>query len=115
MIQRMMKMARKNRKGFTLVELMVVVLIIGILVAIAIPIYNAATSNSQEKACFANERTIEGAAEQFKANEAGHAYPATIAALVPSYIKATPVCPAGGTYSWNSATATATCSTHGHY
>jgi type II secretion system protein G len=53
--------AKKNQKGFTLVELMVVVVIIGILVAIAIPVYNNTLDSAKEKADAANVRTIEGA------------------------------------------------------
>lgn len=53
--------AKKNQKGFTLVELMVVVVIIGILVAIAIPVYNNTLDSAKEKADAANIRTIEGA------------------------------------------------------
>ena len=72
-----MKMFRKD-EGFTLIELMVVVLIIGILVAIAIPVFNSAKSNAQKRACFANERTVEGAARAYEAS--GGALPGETAA-----------------------------------
>lgn len=108
-----MKLFRKE-EGFTLVELMVVVLIIGILVAIAIPVFNAAKSNAQRKTCFANERTVDGAARSYEAEEG--ALPANVAALVTGdYLKAEPTCPAGGTYTWDATAGELDCSTHGRY
>ena len=48
----------KSKKGFTLVELMIVVVIMAILVAVAVPIYSAVTANARKKTCIGNMREI---------------------------------------------------------
>lgn len=60
--------ALKNKKGFTLVELMVVVAILGILVAVAVPVYNNVTDSAKDKTCATNVRTIESAIMQAEAS-----------------------------------------------
>lgn len=50
-----------NKKGFSLVELMIVVVIMGILVAVAIPLYNAVTGNAEANTCGSNQRMVRGA------------------------------------------------------
>ena len=47
-----------NKKGFSLVELMIVVVIMGILIAVAIPLYGAITENAEKKTCLANQTVI---------------------------------------------------------
>lgn len=80
----MLKRLMKSEKGFTLVELMVVVIILGILVAIAIPIFNNVTGDAKAKVCASNIRTINGAINMYYANEGK--YPDDINELSP-YIK----------------------------
>ncbi len=91
---------KNNKKGFTLVELMVVVVIIGILVAIAVPVYNSSTLSAKRNACKANMRIIEGAIETAAANGVARDTidSASAAPLVPTYIKEAVVCPFGVAY-----------------
>jgi len=60
-----MKLIRKNKRGFTLVEIMIVVAIIGLLAAIAIPNFVRARTTSQQNACINNLRQIDGAKQQW--------------------------------------------------
>ena len=86
-------MKKMNKKGFTLVEIMIVVAIIGLLAAIGIPSFTKARANSQEKSCVNNLRIIDAAKENL-ALETGLVAGGSEVGYV-DYIKggAVPVCP----------------------
>ena len=92
-----MKIQTHRKSGFTLVEIMIVVAIIGLLAAIAIPNFVRARTTSQQNACINNMRQINGAIAQW-AIENKKAASATVSSSdVTPYLKSSVVCPSGGT------------------
>ena len=103
------------RKAFTLVEIMIVVLIIGILLAIAVPNFIRARESSRAKACVSNLRQIDSAKEQYAMDNklaAGGTITGGLADLL-TYIKKTPECPSSGTYTVGTVGTDPTCSVGG--
>ncbi|MHC4192773.1 MAG: competence type IV pilus major pilin ComGC [Planctomycetota bacterium] len=93
-------MAGTKSKGFSLVELLIVVLILGALAAIAIPRIMGGATSAKVNACKTNIDTINSQIELYYANE--DAWPASVAALTgdPNYFPDdAPVCPFGDAYS----------------
>lgn len=98
--------------GFSLVELLAVVLVLAVLAAVAVPLYTSQRRSAAGRACRANETAIVAAASAWALRNGS--YPSTLDLLVgaPEGLTEVPRCPLGGTYSWSvasSGTATLAC------
>ena len=98
------------KKGFTLVEIMIVVTIMGILAAVVVPYYVRAREEAKANACICNLKEIEGAKERWAISmDVDRWAVPDWTELVPDFLKSEPHCPAGGAYTVGDSDAIPTC------
>ena len=102
-----------QRQGFTLVEIMIVVTVIGLLAAIAVPTYTQAREKSMTNRCLNNLRQMTHAKDQY-AFDHFNAEPSAVIDLVPDYISKEPSCVAGGSYTIGAVGEDTTCNISNH-
>lgn len=95
----MLRFVLIRKGGFTLIEIMIAVVIIGVLLSVAMPGFTKARNNSRLKSCLKNMQVISWAKEEF-AIEAhkSEGDAVDLNDLVPIYIRNDPECPAQGVY-----------------
>jgi type II secretion system protein G len=106
------------KKGFTLVELLMVVVILGLIAAIVIPRIASTKSDAETKTCQSNQANLNASLQRYKFDNG--AYPAAAdyatlaadAAFVGPYVDEAPACPGGGTMSYDNTTGIVSCDTH---
>ena len=107
----MKKFRHRQSAGFTLVEIMIVVSIIGLLMAVLIPNVRTANARARAQACVLNLKTINADVEMFR-NDKGKkgGDPVNFPDDLMPYMDKVPVCPGGGTYSISAVGSDPTCS-----
>ena len=98
---------RRPSRGFTLIEVLIVILILAILMAVALPLYVGAVTESEVKTCRSNMFSIASAEQAYKTRISTHTYTTNMTDLQPD-LGSTPICPRAGMYSVTISDGTAT-------
>ncbi len=95
----MLKRNRRSRSGFTLIEILAVVVILGILAGVVVPRVLASSATAKTNACYQNKAVINTAVEKYYFDTGSWPLPALtdIGADVNSFPDGIPVCPVDGT------------------
>jgi prepilin-type N-terminal cleavage/methylation domain-containing protein len=110
-----MRITAARKSGFTLIEIMIVIAIIGLLAAIAIPNLVKARGTTQKNACIKNLQEIDGAKQQWALENKKPPGSASVDSEVNVYIKGgAPSCPGGGSYTYGNLNEDPSCTVEGH-
>jgi len=110
-----MRKTRSDEAAFTLIEIMIVVAIIGLLAAIAVPNFLKMRTQAQARACITNLQRIDSAKQLWGLeNGKTDGEEPQEADIVPTYIKTKPTCPSAGTYQFKPIGQAPTCTVPAH-
>ncbi len=108
-----MKMKQMRANGFTLVEIMIVVAIIGLLIAVAVPNFSKMRKDAQKTACHAQLKQIDGSKEMWATQEKRADGDTPSDSQLGVYFKdGMPTCPGGGSYTIGPVGSDASCTVH---
>lgn len=94
-----MTIRNNNRRGFTLIEMLVVVLILATLMAVALPLYLSSVKDASKKTCRSNMQSISNAAQAWKVKTRATDFSGlTAISMLAGDLGNTPTCPDAGTY-----------------
>ena len=114
--QTTMRIQLQRSAGFTMIEIMIVVIIIGLLAAVGVPNFLRSRVKAQRESCIKALGTIDGAKQQWAIeNKKLKGYPVVISDITP-YLsnKIMPICPASGTYTIGAVGTKPTCTIADH-
>ena len=100
-------MRRVSKTGFTLIELMIVIGIIGLLAALIVPNFLRAKADAQFSSCEENCQNLAKGMEMYAVDNSGH-FPTSMALLAPNYLAVIPTCPAVGSDTYTASLSTVT-------